>query len=93
MWRRRTSAEILNHGFAHDLGSSIGTVGLQPGGFGNGDDGWGAIDSGRGGIHDTVAVELLHCAKEVNGARDIDVIIVEGDFGRFSDSFESLCND
>lgn len=52
--------QILYDGLSHHFSLAIRTVGFEFGRFGDRDDRWGAVHSGRGGIYNPSAIEFVH---------------------------------
>jgi len=83
----RGHTEILDDVLQKDLCPAIGAHGGDDGrSLWDGDAGRVAIDGGRGRKDNLANVELFHDLQQVDGARDVDIVVIQGDAARFTDS-------
>lgn len=86
-------ADITDDDFAHPLGSAVDRLGSKTSGFRNGNLGRGTVDSSGRRVDETVAAVVVHHLEKVDQTTDVDIVVVDRDFGTFTDGFEGSTED
>lgn len=86
-------ANIANDDLAHPLGAAVDRLGCKAGRLGDGHLGRRTVDGSRGRVDESVASVVMHHLEQVDETSDVDMVVVDGDFGALADGFKGSTED